>query len=53
MKNLKLFLIFAFMSFIPWTYIFSFAGLIIQTLLLLVQIIGLSGLIIKRKEIFG
>jgi len=46
-KNLKLFFIFAFMSFIPWAFIFKFAGLTIQAILFIIQLIGLSDLIFK------
>ena len=50
MKKLKLFLIFAMISFIPWAYIFYFTGLGIQTNLLILQLIGI-GLVIVKHEI--
>ena len=53
MKNIKLFILLAFMSFIPWSYLLeSVGGPHIQLIGLAVQSIGLTFLVTRRKEIF-
>lgn len=52
MQNMKLFLIAALMSYPPYGWILKFAGEEWQLFGVIIQLIGLSILIIKRKEIF-
>ena len=53
MKNFKLFLLLAVMSFIPWGLILKVTEDVgIQMIGLTIQIVGLSVLVIARKAIF-